>query len=150
MNHILDEKDRKILELLKESSNLSTHKISKKTLIPITTVNNRIKRLKKEGIIKKYTIEVDNKKLGIGLSAYIFVQSSLKELKENKLKISELVKEIRQSRSVEFADNVTGNIDIVVKVNVKDIDELNNHVLNRLTSLQGVEKTVTAIILEHD
>ena len=49
----MDEKDEKILKLLKENSKLTTQQISKKTLIPITTIHNRIKKLEKEGIIKK-------------------------------------------------------------------------------------------------
>ena len=39
MKELVDEKDKKILEILKENSSLSTYKISKKTLIPVTTVN---------------------------------------------------------------------------------------------------------------
>jgi len=82
MKDLIDEKDSKILEVLVENSNLSTHKISKKTLIPVTTVNNRIKKLKELGVIKKYTIEIDKKKLGYNLSAYILVTISLDELND--------------------------------------------------------------------
>lgn len=146
---LIDEKDRKILEILKENSNLSTHKISKKTLIPVTTVNNRIKKLRKQGIIKRYTIEVDRKKLGYSLSAYIFVGVSLKELKENKLKINDLVNSVRKNPLVDSAENATGDIDLIVRVNARNIDELKDYVLNNLAELKGVEKTRTAIILEH-
>ena len=51
MTYILDDKDKKIIEILKENSRLSTQQISKKTLIPITTVHHRIKKLEKEKII---------------------------------------------------------------------------------------------------
>ena len=40
----MDEKDEKILRLLKENSKSTTQQIAKKTLIPITTVHNRIKK----------------------------------------------------------------------------------------------------------
>ena len=146
---IIDEKDRKILEILKENSSLSTHKISKKTLIPVTTVNNRIKKLRKEGVIKKYTIVVDEKKLGISLMAYVFVQVSLRDLKQSKLRISDLVKEIRKGPIVESAENVAGDMDLVLKVRARDIDELKNYVLFNLSDMTGVEKTTTAIIMEH-
>ncbi len=149
MVEIIDEKDRKILEILKENSSLSTHKISKKTLIPVTTVNNRIKKLNKEGVIKKYTVQIDEKKIGINLTAYIFVQVSLKDLKQNNLKVSDLVKEIRKNPIVESAENVAGDIDLVVKVHARDMDELKNYVLNNLSDMRGVEKTTTAIIMEH-
>ena len=51
----MDKKDKTILELLNENSKLTTSQISKKTIIPITTVHNRIKKLEKEGIITGYT-----------------------------------------------------------------------------------------------
>jgi len=50
----LDDKDWQILEILKDNAKLTSHKISKKTAIPITTVHNRIKKLEMNGIIKKY------------------------------------------------------------------------------------------------
>ena len=55
----VDDKDRKILDLLKENSKLSTSKISKKLNLPITTVFHRMKKLEKNGVIKKYTIDID-------------------------------------------------------------------------------------------
>ena len=81
---IMDNKDEKILELLRENSKLTTHQISKKTLIPITTIHNRIKKLEQEGIIKRYTLELDNKKLGKELAAFIHITVDYRLLKQLK------------------------------------------------------------------
>ena len=70
---------------MKENSKLTTHQISKKTLIPITTIHNRIKKLVKEGVIKKYTLELDNKKLGKYLAAYIQINVDYRLLKKIKI-----------------------------------------------------------------
>ena len=70
---MLDNKDLKILEVLKVNSRLSTQKIAKKTLIPITTVHNRMKKLEKEGIIKGYTVILDYKKLGKPILSFILI-----------------------------------------------------------------------------
>ncbi|MGM5480563.1 MAG: AsnC family protein, partial [Nanobdellota archaeon] len=40
----LDEKDKAILRLLEQNASLSTRKIAKETLLPITTVHNRIQK----------------------------------------------------------------------------------------------------------
>ncbi len=69
----LDKKDLQIIEILKGDSSLSTHKISKKTHIPITTIHNRIKKLKQEGVIKNFTVKLDHKKLGKHISAFILI-----------------------------------------------------------------------------
>ena len=149
MKELIDEKDRKILEILEQNSNLSTHKISKKTLIPVTTINNRIKKLKKQGVIKKYTVEIDKKKLGFNLTAYILVSMSLDELKRENMKIKDLMKTIRNNPNVESVENVTGDVDMIVKMSVRDIHELNDYIVNSISYYKGVEKTRTALILEH-
>ncbi|MBI2655110.1 Lrp/AsnC family transcriptional regulator [Candidatus Woesearchaeota archaeon] len=150
MKELIDEKDWKILEILKENSNLSTYKISKKTLIPVTTVNNRIKKLKKTGVIKKFTVEVDKNKLGFNLTAYILISLSLRELKEEKMNVRDLVRIIKKNPDIESVDNVTGDFDIILKIHARDINDVNDYVVNTLAGLKGVEKTKTALILTKD
>jgi Lrp/AsnC family transcriptional regulator for asnA, asnC and gidA len=143
----MDKKDEKILNILKENSSLSTQQISKKTLIPITTVHNRIKKLEKEGIIKNYTIVLDNKKIGKPILAYILVTVDYKLLKQIKMSQYELAKKLKLKEEVEEAAMVTGGTDIIVKVRVRNIDELNNFVTKDLRNLDGIEKTQTMVVL---
>lgn len=150
MKDFIDEKDKKILEILQENSSLSSHKISKRTLIPVTTVNNRIKKMKKLGVIKKFTVDIDKGKLGFSLVAYIFLTVSLGELKQEGIKIKDLMRIIRSNHLVESVDNVTGDVDVVVKMHVRDINELNDYVANTLSYYKGVEKTKTALVLKHN
>jgi len=149
MKDIIDEKDKKILEILQENSSLSSYKISKRTLIPVTTVNNRIKKMKELGVIKKFTVDIDKSKLGFTLVAYIFLTVSLEELKQEGMKIKDLMRIIRNNPLVESTDNITGDIDVVVKMHVRDINELNDYVANTLSYYKGVEKTKTALVLKH-
>ena len=150
MKDSIDEKDKKILEILQENSSLSSYKISKKTLIPVTTVNNRIKKLKKLGVIKKFTVDIDKSKLGFSLVAYILLTVSLEELKQEGMKIKDLMRIIKNNPLVESVDNVTGDIDIVVEMQVRDINELNDYLANTLSYYNGVEKTRTALVLKHN
>lgn len=143
----MDEKDEKILRLLQENSKLTTQQISKKTLMPITTVHNRIKKLEKEGVIKKYTLELDNKKLGKNICAYIHITVDYKLLKEIKMSQHELAKKLKQFEFVEEAAMVTGGTDIIIKIRVKDIDELDDFVTKKLRNINGIEKTQTMVVL---
>ena len=70
----IDETDLSIIEILRRDASLSTKEISKKIRIPITTIHNRIKKLKQEGVIQRYTIAIDEKKLGKLIYAYIATQ----------------------------------------------------------------------------
>ena len=58
----LNEKDEKILKVLAEHGNWSYKQISLQTEIPTTTVHNRIKKMEKDGVIRKYTVDIDNQK----------------------------------------------------------------------------------------
>ena len=148
MKQLIDENDKNILEVLKENSNLSTHKISRKTLIPVTTINNRIKKLRNLGIIKKYTVEIDRKKLGFGLSAYIFIKVSLRELKQEGMTVRELINLIKKNPNIESVENVTGDLDIILKIHASNINEINDYVVNTLSGYKGIDNTKTSLVLE--
>ncbi len=143
----LDKKDIAILAALRHNSRLSTQKISARTKIPITTVHNRIKKLEKEGVIRGYTVVVDNKRLGRALSAYILITVDYKLLKEMRLSQYELAAKLKSNPAVEEASMVTGLSDIVIKVRVSDIEELGEFVTNHLRNVNGVDRTQTAVIL---
>ncbi len=143
----LDKKDLKIIEILKQNSKQTTSQISKKFNIPITTVHNRIKKLEKLGIIKNYTVVLDYKKLDKGILSYIL--SSVMYVLPNGEKISqeEVAKEIKKIGAEEVSI-VTGGTDLIIKVRVKDVEELNEFVIKKLRSIKGVDKTQTVIVLK--
>lgn len=142
---IMDEKDERILEILKENSSLSTQQISKRTSIPITTVHNRIKKLKKDGVIEKYTVVLNHKKIGKAISSYISVIVDYRYTKQSQ---HEMAKKLKSKDFVEEVSIVTGSTDMIVKIRVKDIDELNHFVIKYLRMLEGVERTETLVILD--
>jgi len=144
---MIDKKDIKILETLKENSKISTQQISKKTNIPITTVHHRIKKLEKDGVIKGYTVLVDNKKLDKGLCAYILITVDYQALKHKNTSQHDLAQKLRKYEVIEEADIVTGGSDIIIKVRVKDIDQMDDFVTKTLRNIEGVEKTQTLVIL---
>jgi len=84
MAYKMDKKDLEIIEVLKRHSDYTTRQIAKKTLLPITTIHNRIRKLKEEGIIKRFTIELDHKKVGNSFVVYILVSANLPLLKQKK------------------------------------------------------------------
>jgi DNA-binding Lrp family transcriptional regulator len=143
----LDDKDKKIIEILKDHADYSTRDISKKVLLPITTVHHRIQKLKKSGVIKKYTIELDNSKTDNNFVAYVLISVNIALLKEKKKSQYKLLSEIRKFYFVERADIVSGGTDIVVLMRVKDVQEFDNCLLNKLQLVEGIEKTQSLIVI---
>ncbi len=143
----LDSKDMKILGFLSDNAKLTSQQISRKTLIPITTVHNRIKKLEKRGVIKGYTTVLDHKKLGKGILAFILVTVSYITSSGKRISQAELAKKIRSFPCVEEIHIVTGGADLIMKARVSDMEELNDFVINELRNIDGVENTQTIISL---
>lgn len=145
---MVDNKDLLILDALKRDAKASIVEIAKKTGLPGTTVHNRIKKLQHDGVIRGYTIKVDNKKIGKELSAYVAITVDYRDLKEKKSSIHSLIKKIALLPFVEELNLVTGEVDVIAKARVKSIDELNQFVMRELRNYDGVEKTKTMVVLE--
>ncbi len=144
---MLTKKDEIILGFLKENCKISSREISEKTSIPITTIHNRIKKMEDEGIIRHYTAMLDNKKLGKSIQAFVQVNVMYVTPSGRHVSQEELAGKIYQMPEVDECYIMTGGTDILVKVSVKDVDELNVFVIDKLRDLEGVQNTTTSIVL---
>ena len=143
----MDKKDNRILSLLKEDSSLTTSKISKKTAIPITTVHNRIQKLKNLGVIRNFTINIDYEKIGRPLTAYILVTVN-QNLPSGTVTQQDIGAKMKTNEEVEYVDIVTGTTDLLVKVRTKSMRELSNLITKSLRKIKGVDRTQTMMVLE--
>ena len=150
MNYKMDDKDEKIIEVLKEHGDYTTRQMAKKILLPPTTIHNRIKKLREEGVIKKFTIELDNSKIGKNFVAYIMVSADLALLKQKHKTQYDLAHEISKLYFVERVDIVSGGKDLVVIIRVKDVEEFDKVLLGKLQLIEGVEKTQSLIVIHEN
>jgi Lrp/AsnC family transcriptional regulator, leucine-responsive regulatory protein len=147
MTYKLDDKDKKIIEILKEHGDYTTRQIAKKTLLPATTIHNRIRKLKQEKIIKKFTVDLDYKQLERGFSVLVLVSVDYKSLRELKKDQHQLAKEIKILPEVEEVSVVTGGTDIVIRVRVKDVQEYDQFLLKKFQKIKGIDKTQSLVVI---
>ena len=138
---MVDDKDMMILHELEHSADATTKKLAFKLGMPQTTVHNRIQRLKKTGVIKKYVAVLDYSKLGKPLTAYILVDIDY-------TKHYQILKKLSSLPMVDKIISITGANDVVIRVRVKDAIELGDIVLRKLRVMGGVSKTETLLELE--
>ncbi|MEA3342528.1 MAG: Lrp/AsnC family transcriptional regulator [archaeon] len=143
----INEKDLAILALLKKDAKLKTQEISRRAGMPVTTVHNRIKKLEENGIITHYCAMVDNKKLGINISAYVMINVEYRTPSGKKISQAKLAKDIKKNSLVDEASIVAGGTDIIIRIHAKNIDELNEFIINRLRDMDGVANTHTLVVL---
>jgi Lrp/AsnC family leucine-responsive transcriptional regulator len=140
MRQEIDEKDQKILDELLEDAGQSVTELAAKLKMPRTTVQERIKRLRKLGVIKKFTIQIDYSKLGKPATAFILISFQQGAVSQKKL-----AQEIAKLPEVVEAHLITGEWDILVKVRSDSMQSVGSLVVDKLRMMEGVGKTMTCV-----
>ena len=140
----LDEKDRAILQEVSRDSSQTTKRLARKLGLPPTTVHNRIARLEKEGVITGYSAHIDHAKAGKPLGAIINVTVNYQALKRSQ---HDTAKQIAEFEGVDEVAIVTGEMDIVVKLHVRDANELDEFLTKKLRTVASVDRTVSWVII---
>jgi Lrp/AsnC family leucine-responsive transcriptional regulator len=135
----IDDKDRLILDTLRENSSLSMQKIARKTGIPVATVHHRITKLKASGIIKKYTIIIDQARLGRKMVVHILIKATPKS------DHTVLAEKLMKHEWVEDCSVITGVYDVIIKVRLPDIEALDQFVLKFLRTFDEVAESQSMI-----
>ncbi|MDQ6865903.1 MAG: Lrp/AsnC family transcriptional regulator [Thermoproteota archaeon] len=133
-----DDLDLKILSELATDASISVPKLSKKINVNASVVYSRIKRLVKRGLIKKFTIVVNDEALGFNVKALTGINMDSK-MRDNVLNELFRIPEVR-----EIAE-VTGRFDILVTMNAQSLDEMHHLISEKVGRVEGVQKTETFI-----
>ncbi len=135
----VDEMDRKIINLFQYDGRMSYRKIAKELDISIGTVHNRIDKLTKNGVIKKFTPVIDHKKLGYALTTVIGVRVKGGVLKNWEDRTA-------YHQNVLCVYDVTGEFDAILIARFKDTQELDQFVKGLLKE-PDVQRTYTQTVL---
>lgn len=114
---MVDALDLKLLEVLKENSRLSFADLGRRISLSPSSVRERVQKMEDSGTIKKYSIQIDNKKLGYELEAFILLKVFPGLLKD-------ALKRIKDFPEIKEAHRITGNQNLHLKVILKNQVEL--------------------------
>ena len=134
-----DELDMQIIKLLRKNARLSLRKMAEKLNVATGTVQSRVMRLEKDGIIRRYCAQIDSLKLGYNVSALIGARVK-------KTDMAGFMKKITAHRNVIGAYDVAGEFDAFVVVRFKSINELDEFIKAELGP-PTVESTNSFIVL---
>jgi len=136
---ILDETDKKILEIINDDARTPYRQISRDLDISVGTVHNRVDKMIKTGAIKKFAPIMDHGKLGYNLTSIIGVRVKGGKIQnwENKTSFHKNVLGIY---------DVTGEYDAFLIAKFKDTEELDKFIKDLLKE-PSVERTYTQTVL---
>ena len=131
----------KLLFELSKDGNISVPTLSKKLGVNASVLYSRIKRLVRKKVIKKFTIEIEDSLLGIGVKASVGIN------RDPKFKI-QIHKELLEIAEVVSIIEVTGRFDIMIRVYAKDLEDLHTVVIEKIGKIDGIQNTETFVELQ--
>ena len=130
----LDDLDMKILSALHADSSISVPRLSKQLGVNLSVMYSRIKRLQKRGVIEKFTVLVNEDRLGMRAGALAGLNIDPKQ-REN------VLKEVGEIEGVRLIREVTGRFDIIATLKGQSLDELHRAVYDVIGKIPGVMHT---------
>lgn len=149
MTEKLDKVDLQILRTLQENARLTTKELAAQVSLSSTPVFERLKRLEREGYIKKYIAVLDADKLNQGF--VVFCNVKLRRM--NKDIAIEFTRIIQNIPEVTECYNISGSYDYLLKIhapNMKYYQEFIINVLGTIDSLGSLESMFVMDEVKHD
>ncbi len=132
-----DDVDRKLIEELRRDSRTPATVLARRLKIPRVTIQYRLRRLRKTGLIHRFTVLVDRKMDGKELTAFTLIRVSPGY--QNTRRLGGAISRIP---GVVEVHDVTGSSDFVVKIHAGHVREI-GQVVNRIRVTPGVSATET-------
>ena len=140
----LDKLDQKILAELQCDGRLSHVELAARVGLTPTPCTRRVRELETAGVIQGYTAVLDPRKVGHAIQAMIQIK-----LERHSDDVAERFRrELLERPEVMACYVMTGEMDFLVHVVVRDIDALSDFTLRRLLRLSGVRDVRSSIVLE--
>ncbi|ULT40438.1 Lrp/AsnC family transcriptional regulator [Niabella defluvii] len=130
----IDELDKQILRILQADAAVTHRQIAQTLRRSITTIHDRISRLKQEGIILRSVAILDRKKVGKGLLTFSHVL-----LNQHTIEVLEqFEKAVKQFPEVLECFQMTGSFDFLLRVSTRDMEEYHEFYRYKLAKLPNI------------
>ncbi|MCF6307009.1 MAG: Lrp/AsnC family transcriptional regulator [Flavobacteriaceae bacterium] len=139
----LDNTDRNLLNFLQQDCKQTNKELSAKLNLSVTAVYERIKKLERAGVVKKYVGLLDKEKVNMGF--VVFCQ--IKLVQHAKEYLTKFEKEVTQLDEVLECFHVSGDYDYLLKVIVKDMPHFRSFMVTKLTTLKHIGSTHTSFTI---
>ena len=131
--------DELLLSLLREDARASTAEIARRLKLSRTTVQSRIDRLERDGVIAGYTVRVADAAEHGRIRAHILVTVMPRRMPS-------VVEALRAMPEVRALHSVSGPSDLVALGTVPTVEAM-DELTDRIGSVDGVERTTSSIVL---
>lgn len=143
MTETLDKTDLQMLRVLQADARITVKELALKVHLSPTPVFERLHRLEKEGIIKRYTAVVDAAKLGRGF--LVFCSVRLRRM--GKDIAHDFVSRVKDIPEVAECYNISGDFDYILKIYAPDMQYYNDFLINTLGTIESLGSVQSSFVM---
>lgn len=140
----LDQTDVRILQILQHDGRISNAKLAGCVGLTAPPMLERVKKLERAGIIQAYKAILDARRLGMDFFVFVAVNLDVIALSE----VSRFERELGQMVEVMECHHIAGDIDFLLKVNVRDQEQYKRFVTGRLARIKGINRLHSWVVLD--
>jgi DNA-binding Lrp family transcriptional regulator len=135
----MDAIDERLISALRENGRASTAQLARLVGRSRTSVQSRIERLERQGVIVGYEVRLAPEH-GLGaVRAHVMIKVGPKETRS-------VAAALRAIPQVRILHSVSGDVDMIAVAATASVAEM-DEVIDRIGALDGVERTTSSIIL---
>ena len=136
----LDDLDLKILDIMKKDSRTPFTEIASNLGVSDSTIHVRLKKLRDDGVLRGFTVDLDEELLGKKVHGLAMIDVNLGHLEEvvSKLAINKNVVKIYETH---------GANDLIVQIDAEDLDELRKVIMDT-RKIENISSTALTTILK--
>lgn len=136
---MVTDKDKQLIALLRLNARELTASLARKLGLSRTTVQDRLKKLERDGTIEGYALRLRSDAETKGVKAVVIIEVEPR-------RIAEVIKNLKRLPEIETLYSVSGKFDLIAMLKAESAEDLDD-VLDRIGETTGVEETELAIIL---
>ncbi|MFT4655155.1 MAG: Lrp/AsnC family leucine-responsive transcriptional regulator [Patiriisocius sp.] len=136
----MDKTDRNIIRALQKNARMTNQELADTVNLSPSPCLRRVRALEHEGIIRSYTLEVDNEAFGLPVTVFVRVQLE----KHTQAVVAHFETKIKEQENVLECFVMTGRADYLLKVVVKDLHDYENFVRHSLHSIGSIASIDTS------
>ena len=140
----MDKTDIEILSILQREGRISWAQLAERINRSASACQRRVEALVAAGIIESFTVNLDEKKLGHGVKAFVAVNID----RQNTQLAQAFRRRVREHPQVQACHMISGTIDFILEVVAKDLESFGTFIDRELLGMPAVKDASSSIVLK--
>ena len=139
----IDDIDRRIIAAVQSDGKITTLELAERVGLSASPCARRLRMLEDAGVIKGYTAVIDQKKVGLPISAF----ASIKLERQREEDLDRFAQAVSRWPEVVDCYLMTGQRDYLMRIVARDLEAYEQFLKDKLTRLDGVASIETSFAL---